>query len=207
MTPRASQTHAALAAGLVVVVACLLVAAPGQAQSTAPPAMKVIGGVKQQVSQQPAQKAAPAAAAPAAPEGAPQVVKRRDPFRSLLVSPDQAAGGQPLPPGKRGLVIAQVTVNGVVATPTEMIAVVTMAGRNRSYFLREGDELYNGTVGKISEDGVVFKEKTTDAFGKEYEREVVKQLTSGTGSGTRSGGGARPAARPSSGTPRPGPGA
>jgi len=204
MTPRASQTRAALAAALVVVVACLLVAAPGQAQSTAPPAMKVIGGVKQQVGQQPAQKAAPAAAAP---ETAPPVVKRRDPFRSLLVSPDQAAGGQPLPPGKRGLVIAQVSVNGVVATPTEMIAVVTMAGRNRSYFLREGDELYNGTVGKISEDGVVFKEKTTDAFGKEYEREVVKQLTGGTGSGARTGGGARPAARPSSAPARPGPGA
>ncbi len=204
MTPRASQTRAALAAGLVMVVACLLLAAPGQAQSTAPPAMKVIGGVKQQVSQQPAPKAAPAAAAA---ETAPPVVKRRDPFRSLLVSPDQAAGGQPLPPGKRGLVIAQVSVNGVVATPTEMIAVVSMAGRNRAYFLREGDELYNGTVGKISEDGVVFKETTTDAFGKEYSREVVKQLTGGTASGTRSGGGARPAARPSSGTPRRGPGA
>ncbi len=202
MTPRASQTRTALAAGVVLVAACLLVAAPLLAQSTAPPAMKVIGGVKQQVSKQPAQK--PAAAAP---QTAPPVVKRRDPFRSLLVSPDMAAGGQPLPPGKRGLIVAQISVNGVVATPTEMIAVVTMPGRNRSYFLREGDELYNGTVGKISEDGVVFHEKTTDAFGKEYEREVVKQLTSGTGSGTRSGGGARPAARPSSGTPRPGPGA
>lgn len=204
MTPRASQMRAAWAAGVVMVMVCLLVAAPGQAQSTAPPAMKVIGGVQQQVGQQPAQKAAPAAAAP---ETAPPVVKRRDPFRSLLVSPDQAAGGQPLPPGKRGLIIAQVSVNGVVATPTEMIAVVTMAGRNRSYFLREGDELYNGTVGKISEDGVVFREKTTDAFGKEYEREVVKQLTGGTGTGTRTGGGARPAARPSSAPARPGPGA
>ena len=205
MTPRASQTPTALVAGVVLVAASLLVAAPLLAQSAAPPAMKVIGGVKQQVSQQPAQK--PAAAAPAAPQTAPPVVKRRDPFRSLLVSPDQAAGGQPLPPGKRGLIVAQIAVNGVVATPTEMIAVVTMPGRNRSYFLREGDELYNGTVGKISEDGVVFKEKTTDAFGKEYEREVVKQLTGGTSSGKRSGGGARPAARPSSGASRPGPGA
>ena len=203
MTRRGLQSRTVVAAGVwLVATACLFGALTSPAQSTAPPAMKVIGGVKQQVGQQPAQK--PAAAAP---ETALPVAKRRDPFRSLLVRLDETPGGVPLPPGKRGLVIAQVTVNGVVATPTEMIAVVTMAGRNRSYFLREGDELYNGTVGKISEDGVVFKEKTTDAFGKEYEREVVKQLTSGTGSGTRSGGGARPAARPSSGTPRPGPGA
>lgn len=198
------RTRTAVTAGVwLVAVACFLGAGTSQAQSTAPPAMKVIGGVKQQVAQKPAAK--PAAKPPA--ETAPPVVKRRDPFRSLLVSADQTAGGQPLPPGKRGLIIAQLSVNGVVTTPTEMIAVVTMAGRNRSYFLREGDELYNGTVGKISEDGVLFKEKTTDAFGKEYEREVVKQLTAGTGTAGRARGGARPAARPSSGAPRPGPGA
>ena len=206
MTRRGWQSRTVVAAGVwLVATACLFGALTSPAQSTAPPAMKVIGGVKQQVGQQPAQK--PAAAAPAAPETALPVAKRRDPFRSLLVRLDETPGGVPLPPGKRGLVIAQVTVNGVVATPTEMIAVVTMAGRNRSYFLREGDELYNGTVGKISEDGVVFKEKTVDAFGKEYEREVVKQLTAGTGSGTGSGGGSRPAARPSSAGSRPGPGA
>lgn len=205
MTRRGSQSRTVVAGGVwLVATACLFGAVTSQAQSTAPPAMKVIGGVKQQVGQQPAQKTA--AAAPAAQTALP-VAKRRDPFRSLLVRLDETAGGVPLPPGKRGLVIAQVTVNGVVATPTEMIAVVTMTGRNRSYFLREGDELYNGTVGKISEDGVVFKEKTVDAFGKEYEREVVKQLTAGTGSGTGSGGGSRPAARPSSAGSRPGPGA
>lgn len=201
MTRQRFNRRAGLAAAaLLVATGLLLGTLAAGAQSTAPPAQKVIQGTKERL------QAKPAAAAPAASAAAPVApAKRRDPFRSLLMRPEELAG-QALPPGKRGLVIAQVQVNGVVATPTEMIAVVSMAGRNRAYFLREGDELYNGVVGKISEDGVVFKEKTVDAFGKEYEREVVKQLTSGPGAGARKGGGA-PAARPSSGPARPGPGA
>lgn len=107
-------------------------------------------------------------------------VKRRDPFRSLLIREEDAAVGRRLPPGKRGLVVAQLSINGIVFTPARKIAVVTMRGRNRAYFLREGDELFNGRVQRITEDGVVFKEKAIDAFGNQYEREVVKQL-SGSG--------------------------
>jgi len=198
----ARATGAAVLTGLL---ACLVAAAPFEAQSAAPPSQKVLGTVKAQVQQKPAAGASQPAAAPAE---APKVVKRRDPFRSLLVRPDEMPGGQALPPGKAGLIISQVTVNGVVATPSELIAVVTMSGRNRSFFLREGDELYNGYVSKISEDGVVFKEKTVDAFGKEYEREVVKQLTAGTGTSGRGGArSTRPSAPRPSGGARPGPGA
>ncbi len=104
-------------------------------------------------------------------------VKLRDPFRSLVRAeegPEQA-----LPPGKRGLVISRLTLNGIVVGP-EMIAVVTMRGRNRAYFLRQRDELYDGYVARISEDAVIFKERATDAFGTPYEREVTKQI-SGSG--------------------------
>lgn len=109
----------------------------------------------------------------------PGAVKLRDPFKSMIVRPEDFAR-QALPPGKRGLMIAQLVVNGIVVTPTDNIAVVTMPGRNRAYFLRTRDELFDGYVARISEDSVVFRERTTDAFGKDYEREVVKQL-SGSG--------------------------
>lgn len=103
------------------------------------------------------------------------VVKLRDPFRPLLAGP---GGGEDLilPPGKRGLVIARLTVTGVVNTPEGMIAVVDMQGRDRAYFLREGDEVYKGHVRRITEDAVVFVEKATDPFGTEFEREVSKQI-------------------------------
>jgi type II secretory pathway component PulC len=104
-------------------------------------------------------------------------VKLRDPFRSLVRKDEQP--DQVLPPGKRGLVIGRLTVNGIVAG-AERIAVVTMRGRNRAYFLRERDELYDGYVARITEDHVVFKERASDAFGSPYEREVTKQI-SGSG--------------------------
>lgn len=103
-------------------------------------------------------------------------VKLRDPFRPLLGGRDGEGEDMVLPPGNRGLVIARLTVKGVVNGPEGMIAVVEMQGRNRAYFLREGEEVYNGRVREITEDGVVFMEKTTDAFGSQYEREVNKQI-------------------------------
>lgn len=124
------------------------------------------------------------AKSPAAKSGAkpaPQP-ERRDPFRSLLFRPGEAGGGPPPPPGKAGLIIGQLVVQGIVVMPTDAVAVVTMPGRNRAYFLHERDELYDGYVSRITEDGVVFREKSKDAYGRAYEKEVVKQLT---GSGAK----------------------
>jgi hypothetical protein len=107
-----------------------------------------------------------------------RTVRLRDPFRSLVRKDEEEQ--QALPPGKRGLVISRLTINGIVAGREEKIAVVTMRGRNRAYFLRERDQVFEGYVARISDDGVVFKERTTDAFGTPYEREVTKRI-SGSG--------------------------
>lgn len=123
------------------------------------------------------QAAGPKKVAPAKRAEAPRSqLRRRDPFRSLVVRPEDLGGGRPLPPGKPGLVIAQLNLNGIVVMRAGNIAVVTMLGRNRAYFLRARDELFDGYVSQINPDSVVFKEKTTDPFGKEYEREVVKLI-------------------------------
>lgn len=117
----------------------------------------------------PGAAAADQKAAPAAP--------RRDPFLSLLA---MRKSGPPLPPGKAGLVIAQIRVDGTVKAQNGMIAVVSNP-QQRVYFVREGDRLYDGEVEKISLDGVVFRESTKDAFGKPVEREVTKRLYSSAG--------------------------
>ncbi|MFQ5694646.1 MAG: hypothetical protein ACE5HB_01500 [Terriglobia bacterium] len=108
--------------------------------------------------------------------GLPRVTNRRDPFRSLFRQQDETVA-EVLPPGKRGLVIGRIRIDGLVAVPTARLAVVSMKGRNRAYFLREGDELFDGYVFRISDDGVVFRQRAQDAFGKTYEREVLKQLS------------------------------
>jgi type IV pilus assembly protein PilP len=117
--------------------------------------------------------AAPAAAAPAESE---MKQARRDPFESL-VSRQQAQQNAiaKLPPGKAGLQVSTLRLDGIVKSPNGMIAVVSNP-QARTYFLREGDHLYDGSVEKISMDGVSFHEEGKDAFGKPVERQVNKRI-------------------------------
>jgi Tfp pilus assembly protein PilP len=101
---------------------------------------------------------------------------RRDPFESL-VSRQQGKGGPVLPPGKAGLQVSTLRLDGIVRAPNGMIAVVTNP-QSRTYFLREGDHLYDGSVEKITMDGVSFHEEGKDAFGKPVERQVNKRIYS-----------------------------
>jgi Tfp pilus assembly protein PilP len=100
---------------------------------------------------------------------------RRDPFESLVSRQQNQGKVAPAIAGKPGLVIATLRLDGIVRAPNGMIAVVSNP-QARTYFLREGDHLYDGTVEKISMDGVSFHEEGKDAFGKPMERQVNKRI-------------------------------
>lgn len=105
-----------------------------------------------------------------------KAVTRRDPFDTLLSK--ARPGNEPpenLPPGKAGLIVETLRINGIVNSPTGMIAVVSNS-QQRVYFLRDGDKLYDGAVQKIALDGITFTETGKDAFGKPLERTVTKNL-------------------------------
>jgi Tfp pilus assembly protein PilP len=124
--------------------------------------------------------AAPAAGA-APPAESEAKVARRDPFESLVGRQKAAAdAAKNLPPGKAGLQVSTLRLDGVVKAPNGMIAVVTNP-QSRTYFLREGDQLYDGRVEKIAMDGVSFHETGKDAFGKPVERQVNKRIYSSPG--------------------------
>lgn len=115
-----------------------------------------------------------------APEGEPARGARRDPFESLVSRQQNAANAAKLlPPGKAGLQVSTLRLDGIVKAPNGMIAVVTNP-QSRTYFLREGDQLYDGRVEKIAMDGVSFHEVGKDAFGKPMERQVNKRIYSST---------------------------
>jgi Tfp pilus assembly protein PilP len=118
--------------------------------------------------------AAPSAPAAAADKPEP-IANKRDPFMPLVAESNKTASAEHLPPGKAGLVIASVRVDGTVKSPNGMIAVVSNP-EQRVYFVREGDRLYDGDVEKIGLDGVTFKENSKDAFGKAVERLVTKRI-------------------------------
>ncbi len=111
--------------------------------------------------------------------GTVDMVGKRDPFVPL-VSDKKDTGAEHLPPGKAGIVIASVHVDGTVRSGNGMIAVVSNPDQ-RVYFIREGDQLYDGDVEKISLDGVTFKENSKDAFGHPVERIVTKRIYASAG--------------------------
>jgi Tfp pilus assembly protein PilP len=106
---------------------------------------------------------------------------RRDPFESLVGRQQaQAAAAKNLPPGKAGLQVSTLRLDGIVRSSNGMIAMVSNP-QARTYFLREGDQLYDGKVDKIAMDGVSFHELGKDAFGKPVERQVNKRIYSTAG--------------------------
>jgi Tfp pilus assembly protein PilP len=113
------------------------------------------------------------AEAPAEKNASLDLVGKRDPFVALVNSSKGPA--EHLPPGKAGLVIGTLTVQGTVQGANGMIAVIANPDQ-RVYFVREGDRLYDGEVQKISLDAVTFQQNTKDAFGKPIERTVVKRV-------------------------------
>jgi hypothetical protein len=124
----------------------------------------------------PTGEAAANPAAPAADGQAPAgAAGKRDPFMPLISEKKDSGGMEHLPPGKAGLVIASVRVDGTVKAPSGMIAVVSNP-EQKVYFVREGDRLYDGDVEKIGLDGVTFKENSKDAFGKAVEHMVTKRI-------------------------------
>jgi len=117
---------------------------------------------------------------------------RRDPFKvpDFSVSKIEAshlsmtvANGAP-PPGARGLLIAQLRLEGVVREESsrKMIAVVTNQTR-RAYFLTENEAVYDGIVSRITPDSVSFQENVVDPHGHLTTQEVVKRLGSASGEG------------------------
>jgi len=104
---------------------------------------------------------------------------KRDPFRTP--APPRTGGGEaflgPRLPGKRGLVIGQLELKGVVLEDASkgMIAVVTNQ-TNRAYFLRVHDEVYNGIVGEITADAIHFRENRLGTDGRLETEEVVLKL-------------------------------
>ena len=121
--------------------------------------------------------------ATASPDQAPTVAEepagpRRDPFVALVN--DRKESGPNLPPGKAGLVVSTVRVDGTVRSGNEMIAVLSNPERH-VYFVRQGDQLYDGNVERIDLDGVTFHEDSKDAFGKPIIRTVTKRIYASAG--------------------------
>ena len=102
---------------------------------------------------------------------------RRDPFKSLEVGQNRPELKGPLPEGIPGLLIDEIDLSGIYRTSRGFIAQVSAPNKNRSYLLREGDQLYDGDVVRITGNEVVFKQIVNDPTVLKPFREVVKKLS------------------------------
>jgi Tfp pilus assembly protein PilP len=99
---------------------------------------------------------------------------RRDPFRSLLVRPEDRARGE-RPPGIAGMSIDDIVVNGIWRVRSGFVAQVR-ATDNKSYLIRAGDLLYDGEVTRVGPNEVVFRQNINDPQSVKPFRELTKQL-------------------------------
>ena len=99
---------------------------------------------------------------------------RRDPFRSLLVRPEQRAAGS-RPPGIAGISVDDIVLQGIWKTQAGYVAQIRGTD-NKSYLLRPGDLLWDGEVTRIGPNEVTFRQNLNDPQSVKPFRDVTKQL-------------------------------
>jgi len=103
---------------------------------------------------------------------------RRDPFRSLLAGFEEPEKGpeKVRPPGLPGMLIEELTLGGIIETPSGILAFV-LGRDNVSYIIRPGTKLYNGEVAEIQPKKVVFRQNVNDPKRLKPYDEVVREIT------------------------------
>ncbi len=101
---------------------------------------------------------------------------RRDPFVSPIRSMGAVGPGSNCTTGKRCLSIPELVLQGTVRDISGKMMAVVVTSSSRTYTLRENDQVFNGSVEKITTDSIIFREYVKDALGRETAREVVKKM-------------------------------
>jgi Tfp pilus assembly protein PilP len=140
-----------------------------------------------------AQQAPPAAppgqTPPVAQQGKPQVEAptpapgysynregRRDPFISLI-GRGSATPGESRPSGLAGMLINEISLKGIMRQSGGFVALVQGTDK-KTYVVRQGQHLMDGTVKQITQDTVVFSQDVNDPLSLVKQREVRKTLRS-----------------------------
>jgi hypothetical protein len=102
---------------------------------------------------------------------------RRDPFLSLLEKVPLKKG--PRPKGVAGMLVSEIDLVGVVRDPSDGNIAFFTGSDNKGYFLRVGDEVYDGTLIAINSGSgtVTFRQQVDDPRLIKPYRDVEKRLT------------------------------
>lgn len=101
---------------------------------------------------------------------------RRDPFRSLYETVKLVKG--PRPKGVAGMLVSEINLVGILKDDTGGDVAFFMGPDNKGYFLRVGDEVYDGTLIAIDTGSgtVTFRQQVDDPRLIKPYRDVPKRL-------------------------------
>jgi type IV pilus assembly protein PilP len=159
---------------VTVVIASGRVRAQASAQSPSPSAPAASPAPAVAPTQQTAKPAEAGAPFTYNPEG------RRDPFVSLLGRGNDPKAQGVRPTGVPGLLINEVSVKGIVRNSTGFVAMI-QGPDNKTYVVKAGDRLMDGSVKSILQDAVVFSQDVNDPLSLVKQKEIRKALRSSEG--------------------------
>jgi Tfp pilus assembly protein PilP len=102
---------------------------------------------------------------------------RRDPFVSLVGRGSVQDPGGARPAGLPGLLIEEISLKGIVRQSGGLVALVQGPDK-KTYVVRPGQRLFDGSVKAIAGDTVVFAQDVNDPLSLVKQREVKKTLRS-----------------------------
>lgn len=102
---------------------------------------------------------------------------RRDPFVNLLRRGSTARTGVATlrPPGLGGLSVDEITLRGTLKNRETFVGIAQGADQ-KTYIVRAGDRLLDGTIRTISQNDMVIVQQVNDPLSLEKQREVRKVL-------------------------------
>jgi Tfp pilus assembly protein PilP len=168
-----------LASGVVLAMAVAAGgAAPLAQQSSARPEPVEATTATKPVAAAPAGGEAKDATPPTAPQGFTYKAEgRRDPFVTLIKRGSDVAGttAAARAAGLAGLNTSEVTLRGILASQGTYVAMLH-GSDEKTYIVRTGDKLADGTISSITADAMVIQQRLRDSLGQAKEREVRKLL-------------------------------
>jgi type IV pilus assembly protein PilP len=111
---------------------------------------------------------------------------RRDPFLSLLGRGNDPRVGASRPAGVAGLLIADVTVKGILRDKSGFVAMI-QSPDSKTFIVRPGDRLFDGSVKSILSDKVIFSQDVNDPLSLVKQREIPKAVRASEGRGASPG--------------------
>ena len=103
---------------------------------------------------------------------------RRDPFVSLVGRGSTPDASSVRPAGLPGMLINEVSLKGIMKERAGFIALVQGTDK-KTYAVRQGQRLLDGSVKSITADAVIFAQDVNDPLSVVKQREVRKALRAG----------------------------